>query len=172
MRLKELREEKNLTQYEVARAIKTSQSNIGRWEKGLNEPAANYLILLADFFDVSIDYLLGRSDEFKLQSPPTKKETSAKLTPDGSEKTFIDRLKVLMDEQCNGRQSILAQKANLPKTVISSYFCRGSQPSLSQLIALSKALNCSIDYLAGIEPDIEDSLFPYKTEQKYAIASM
>ena len=72
---------------------------------------------------------------------------------------FLVRLKTLMDEQCNGKQTILATKSNLPKSVISSYFCRGSQPSLSQLIALSKALNCTIDYLAGIEPDIEDNIF-------------
>lgn len=72
---------------------------------------------------------------------------------------FTDRLKTLMDEQCNGKQSILAKKSGLPKTVISSYFCRGSQPSLSQLVALSQSLNCSIDYLAGLEPDIEDSIF-------------
>lgn len=72
---------------------------------------------------------------------------------------FTDRLKTLIDEQCNGKQSVLAQKSGLPKTVISSYFCRGSQPSLSQLVALSQSLNCSIDYLAGLEPDIEDSIF-------------
>jgi len=63
---------------------------------------------------------------------------------------FTDRLKTLIDEQCNGKQSVLAQKSGLPKTVISSYFCRGSQPSLSQLVALSQSLNCSIDYLAGL----------------------
>ena len=70
---------------------------------------------------------------------------------------FTERLKILMDEQCRGRQSILAQKSGLPKTVISSYFCRGSQPSLSQLVALSNALGCSVDYLCGLEPDIEDT---------------
>lgn len=69
---------------------------------------------------------------------------------------FLKRLKILMDEHCQGKQSILAQRANLPKSVISSYFSRGSQPSLSQLVSLSNALGCSIDYLAGLEPDLED----------------
>ena len=73
---------------------------------------------------------------------------------------FLNRLKILMDEYCDGKQSVLAAKANLPKSVISSYFCRGSQPSLSQLVALSNAFNCTIDYLAGIEPDIEDFFVP------------
>lgn len=60
MRLKELREERHLTQNDIAKEIKTSQTNIGRWEKELNEPAASFLIRLADFFQCSIDYLLGR----------------------------------------------------------------------------------------------------------------
>lgn len=66
---------------------------------------------------------------------------------------FTDRLRELIDEKCEGRQSILAKKSGLATTVISSYFCRKSQPSLSQLIALSQALECSIDYLAGTEDD-------------------
>lgn len=64
MRLKELREEKNLTQNDIALAINTSRTNIGRWEKGLNEPASSHLIMLANYFECSIDYLLGREDDF------------------------------------------------------------------------------------------------------------
>ena len=67
MRLLELREERNLTQTDVANAIKTSRTNIGRWEKGLNEPTANYLVLLANYFDVSIDYLLGLEDDAEIK---------------------------------------------------------------------------------------------------------
>lgn len=64
MRLRELREDKNLSQEELAKAIGTSQTNIGRWEKGLNEPSYRYVVLLADFFGVTTDYLLGREDDF------------------------------------------------------------------------------------------------------------
>ncbi len=63
MRLKELREEKRLTQVDVANAIKTSQRNIGRWEKGEVLPSSEFVIKLADFFEVTADYLLGRSDD-------------------------------------------------------------------------------------------------------------
>ena len=63
-RIKELRLEKELTQSELANAIHTSQRNVGRWENGENEPTASFLIALADFFKVSIDYLLYREDEF------------------------------------------------------------------------------------------------------------
>lgn len=64
MRLKELREERNITQNEIAKAIKTSQTNIGRWEKGLNEPSATHIISLCNFFKCSADYLLGRENDF------------------------------------------------------------------------------------------------------------
>ena len=76
MRLMELREERNLTQNDIARAIDTSRTNIGRWEKGINEPAAGYLIKLAEFFEVTTDYLLGLEDELGIKkfSAPTKKE--------------------------------------------------------------------------------------------------
>ena len=64
MRLKELRSEKNLTQAEVAEAIGTSQRNIGRWENESNEPTADFILRLANFFECSVDYLLGREDDF------------------------------------------------------------------------------------------------------------
>lgn len=64
MRLKELRLERGLSQSEVANAIKTSQRNIGRWENSENEPSSSFVMLLADFFGVTTDYLLGLEDDF------------------------------------------------------------------------------------------------------------
>lgn len=63
MRLKELREENNLSQWDVANGIQTSQRNIGRWENGDVIPSADAVVKLADFFQVSADYLLGRTDD-------------------------------------------------------------------------------------------------------------
>lgn len=74
MRLKEIRLEKGLSQWEVANGIKTGQSNIGRWENGDVLPSADFIIKLADFFGVSTDYLLGRTDDFgyvTVQNSPT-----------------------------------------------------------------------------------------------------
>lgn len=64
MRLKELREERNLTQKEVSDAIGGSQSNLAKWEKEKIQPAADMIVKLADFFKVTTDYLLGRADDF------------------------------------------------------------------------------------------------------------
>lgn len=59
-RLQELRKERGLNQKDFAKAIGYSQSQISQWETGVNEPTASALIKIADFFDVSVDYLLGR----------------------------------------------------------------------------------------------------------------
>lgn len=61
-RLKELREENGLSQRQLAAIIGTSQPNLQRWEKGQFEPDQKTTIIIADFFNVSIDYLFGRED--------------------------------------------------------------------------------------------------------------
>lgn len=58
--VKELRKERNLSQEGLAKAIGVSQKAIDYWERGINEPKASYIVKLADFFDVSADYILGR----------------------------------------------------------------------------------------------------------------
>ncbi len=63
-KIKELRKEKGLTQKELAQIIDFSQSRICDWEKGDCEPSAIAIIALANFFEVSADYLLGREDDF------------------------------------------------------------------------------------------------------------
>ena len=64
-RLKELRKEKGLTQVEMAKFIGRTEANYQKLEYGtINVPALT-LVKLADFFDVSIDYLLGRDDRRK-----------------------------------------------------------------------------------------------------------
>lgn len=63
-RLKELRIEKNLTQTKLAENFGITYSNIGEWERGKSEPSIDMLVKLADFFNVSIDYLVGREGDF------------------------------------------------------------------------------------------------------------
>lgn len=57
--LKELRTERGLGQVELAKAINVSKGIISLWENGLREPNMSSLIALAQFFDVSIDELVG-----------------------------------------------------------------------------------------------------------------
>ncbi len=57
-----LRKEKNLSQCQLAKLLDTSQANLSRWEKGLNEPSIMECWKIADFFGVSIDYVCGRTE--------------------------------------------------------------------------------------------------------------
>ena len=61
-RLKELRQERNLSQTALAQIIGVSQKAIDYWERAINEQKATYIIRLADYFDISADYLLGREN--------------------------------------------------------------------------------------------------------------
>jgi len=61
-RIKELREEKGLTKTQLAQTLKLSDNIVGRWESGERMPSIDTLSLLADFFGVTTDYLLGRTD--------------------------------------------------------------------------------------------------------------
>lgn len=61
-RLKELRQERFLSQAQLADAINVGQSSIASWELGQRQPNANAVITLARYFGVSCDYLLGESD--------------------------------------------------------------------------------------------------------------
>ena len=61
-RLVELRKARNLTQKQVYEGVGMSMLGYQRYEYGEREPSYQKLIALADFFDVSLDYLVGRSD--------------------------------------------------------------------------------------------------------------
>jgi transcriptional regulator with XRE-family HTH domain len=63
MRLKLLRKEKNLTQLKLALDLNMSQNTISRYETGEREAGYSELIKIADYFNVSIDYLLERTDK-------------------------------------------------------------------------------------------------------------
>lgn len=60
MRLKELRKQKNLTQAELSQLLNIKQQYYSRYETGIAEPNIENLTKLADFYNVSIDYLVGR----------------------------------------------------------------------------------------------------------------
>lgn len=61
--LKQLRKSRNLSQEDVAKVLNTTVSTISRYETGEREPNLESLCMLADFFDVSLNYLLGRKQK-------------------------------------------------------------------------------------------------------------
>ena len=66
MRLRELREKSHVSQVKLAIDLGLSQNSISRYENGEREADYATLISIADYFDVSLDYLLGRTDNPKM----------------------------------------------------------------------------------------------------------
>ncbi|HAJ77600.1 MAG TPA: XRE family transcriptional regulator [Clostridiales bacterium] len=56
--LKMLRLQNNVTQQDIAELCKTTTATVSRWENGVNEPDIYNLILLADYFEITIDELV------------------------------------------------------------------------------------------------------------------
>lgn len=65
VRMRNLREDNDLTQQEIATMLGTSQTMYARYERGANEMPIRHLIKLAKYYDVSTDYLLGLTKEKK-----------------------------------------------------------------------------------------------------------
>jgi transcriptional regulator with XRE-family HTH domain len=61
--LRRFRKQNKITQIQAAKAAGVSEAMYQFYEYGKNEPTASVLIALADYFDVSLDYLVGRSDD-------------------------------------------------------------------------------------------------------------
>ena len=108
--LRKERERRNLTQDELAQQLGYSRSKISMYEAGRREPRLDDIDAISDFFNIDVDYLLGRSsvrkkylyDEFGNEYVPSDQEkTSYYLDPD-SERLAIElhnnpRLRVLLD---------------------------------------------------------------------------
>lgn len=69
-RLKDIREDHNLTQSKIAELLNMKQQQYSRYENGTNEIPFEYIIKLAQFYNVSIDYLAELTDE---QNPYKRK---------------------------------------------------------------------------------------------------
>lgn len=80
-RLKQLRRETELTQQELAKKLGVSFSSISMYERGEREPSFEMLEMIADFFNVDMNYLLGKTDtphetrEVEVFAASSKKET-------------------------------------------------------------------------------------------------
>ncbi len=61
-RLRNLREDRDLTQTDIAKLLFTSQTVYSRYERGVLTIPVEHLLILADFYNVSTDYILGRTD--------------------------------------------------------------------------------------------------------------
>lgn len=66
LKLKELRQEKGLHQKDIAQILHKTITCVSDWERGRTEPSLQDLTQIADYFEVSCDYLLGRTNDIGL----------------------------------------------------------------------------------------------------------
>lgn len=91
-RLRELRKGKNLTQKELAKILQVSQQTIGSWEVGRAEPNTDVINSIADFFNVSGDYLLGRSGLRKPEKLPNNIVATGDMIPEDNSIPVLGRI--------------------------------------------------------------------------------
>ena len=64
-RLREVRESKHITQTEIAELLGTTRQQIGKWENGVQKMGIDKYIILARYYNVSLDYLAGLTDDIR-----------------------------------------------------------------------------------------------------------
>ncbi len=97
---KQLRIASNLTQIELSKKINISRSTIGMYETGAREPDFETLEKIADFFNVDIDYLLGRTDKTTLLPESAGRYYTNHKTAEVAQEIFENKeLRALFDVQ-------------------------------------------------------------------------
>ena len=108
-RLKELRTSKDISQSEFGKILKLSKSSVNMYERGEREPGLETLEHIADYFNVDMDYLVGRSDipnrlQFSLSLSPKGDNTGADFPLYPGEKQLITKYRRLDDR---GKSAVL-----------------------------------------------------------------
>lgn len=108
-RIKQLRKEKDLTQEEMADQLSLNRATISNWEIDRASPDAKTIIQLADFFNVTVDYLMGISDSPQTNFSPKadkllKAISLAEELPEEKITELADILEVFIDLQMRKMQ--------------------------------------------------------------------
>ncbi|WP_432408530.1 helix-turn-helix domain-containing protein [Wukongibacter sp. M2B1] len=90
-RIAMLRKEKGLSQSEFAEVFQVTQQTISAYEKGKRDPDSNTLRKMADYFDVSIDYLLCRTNDRNPSKQTYSKEELTPLVPEEYRELFASQ---------------------------------------------------------------------------------
>lgn len=91
-RLRQLRKDNNITLKELAKEIEVTDATLSRYQNDVRKPNIDIIIKIANYFEVSIDYLLGKSNE-----PKTAEEIKKSLSDDPNIRKFIDKINTRND---------------------------------------------------------------------------
>lgn len=139
LRYKDIREDRDLSQQEIADVLKINRISYVRYENGLRQMPIDKLILLTEFYNTSIDYLIGETDI-------KERYTASK----------IKRLKLkYLREKHKLSQKELAAFLKIHQVQYNRYETEKRLIPLDKLIFLSSFYNTSIDYIVGLTDDIQ-----------------
>lgn len=136
-RIKELMEENNLSSYKLEKKIGVDSARIRGWTQKNRSLRISALILLADYFKCSLEYLVGRIDN-------EDGEFISKPCP-----PFMPRFEALLKERKIKIYHLTENSRITDKHIY--IWRRGSEPSLSSLLAIADYLKCTLDFLVGRE---------------------
>ena len=99
-RIQSLVERHNMTAAQLLRETKLNPASITQWKKGIAKPSFDAIIKISDYFNVTTDYLLGRTNNL---TPPDS--TAPYVSP--NELTIIDKLRTLPPEKRKAIETLL-----------------------------------------------------------------
>ncbi len=137
--LKDLMLEKGIKASALSKAIGVSDSTISRYTQGLQMPAFEILVALAEYFDCSIDFLLGLTDI------PRRENQRFKPVP-----AFATQFRVAM-KACGFSQYALQKKTKISWASFNAWLRGQKLPYPDSLIKIANAMDCSVDFLLGRE---------------------
>lgn len=152
-RFKELRKSKNLTQEELIEQFNSrygkryTASSISMFESGKRIPETQSLIDFADFFGVSVDYILGREQE-TFSQPPSILERKKGLSGEAATK-LARRLKELRATKPGLTQARFAEIMNVSQQAVNSWEAARTSPAIDLLILIADYYDVTIDALLG-----------------------
>lgn len=141
-RLLELMDSEALSRRAMAKKLNLERKSILNWLEGRFYPRYDALIKLADYFKVSVDYLLGR-EGFIYREENDNRCPIAEVP-----KNFIEKLSLYMKKE-NLTMYKLSKKLGMGQSTLKNWFLKGSMPGTLTLLKLSDLMKESVDYLLG-----------------------
>lgn len=138
IRYKELRLACDLHQQDIADILNVKRSTYSKWENLTNDMDLETANQLANYYHVSLDYLLGISNH--------KLEISSSLSINWD--LFSQRLKMLRKEKSLTQQT-LSDKVGFPQTTYSQYEKGTRKPTTLKILTFANYFHVSFDYLVG-----------------------
>ena len=129
--------EKEILAKQLAREIGLTEATLSRYRKGINTPSVSNLIKFADYFQCSVDFLLGFEEE-------NGKLTFKPCPP------FAERMAQL-PSLFNLSAYAFCRKVKISETAFYDWKSGSKEPNIFSLIKIAKYFDCRIDYLLGRE---------------------